>query len=169
MKESYFLLIIVMAIFLLACSKPLGPAAEIGDKVTIEYTAKLNDGTIFERSADYPDPITFIVGQREVLPGLEKAVVGMHIGEEKNFILAPEAAFGLRDQDLVRKVSLEELPHGQPLREGMVLTVNVANGKQQMVTILKITSEGALLDFNHPLAGEALWIDMKVADIVKLP
>lgn len=171
MKKTSILSIIlsiILSLFLIACSKPLGPVAEIGDLVTIEYKATFADGSLFDRSEDYDEPVTFTIGNREVLIGLERTVIGMRQGETKKVLLAPEAAYGLDDLDKIELIPLEEFPEGSHLRVGMSLPAkDRSNGEQIQGTIINITSEGVLVDFNHPLAGESLWMEIMVKDVMK--
>ena len=167
MKKAIILLI-VLSLFLLACSKPIGPAAEIRDLVTVEYTATLADGSLFDQSKDYDKPVSFTIGNQEVLIGLEKTVIGMHKGEQKKVLLSPETAYGLSNPQKIELIPLDNFPSGSRLRVGMSLPAkDSSNGEQVQGRIMNITEEGVLVDFNHPLAGESLWMDVTVKEIVK--
>lgn len=160
--------LIVLSLILLACSKPLAPTAEIGDLVTVEYKATLADGSLFDQSKDYDDPITFTIGNREVLTGLERTVIGMHAGEQKKVLLSPEAAYGLLDPDKIEIIPLEEFPNWSKVRIGMNLPAkDRSTGEGVEGTIINVTPEGIVVDFNHPLAGESLWMDITVKEVVK--
>ena len=156
MKKAIILLI-VLSLFLLACSKPIGPAAEIGDLVTVEYTATLADGSLFDQSKDY-----------DKLYNFEKNELGMHKGEQKKVLLSPETAYGLSNPQKIELIPLDNFPSGSRLRVGMSLPAkDSSNGEQVQGRIMNITEEGVLVDFNHPMAGESLWMDVKVKNIVK--
>lgn len=140
---------------------------ELGDQVTVEYITALQDGTVIDRSSDYDIPVIFVVGTRQVVPGLEKAVLGMKSGEEKQVILTPEAAYGVRDPELVRMVSREQFPDGPELREGMSLTMELEGGRKVSARLIKLMEDKVILDLNHPLAGETLIFDILVTAIQK--
>lgn len=167
-KIHTLLLLLTISLFLLACSTPSGPAAEIGDMVTVEYTATLADGSLFDQSKDYDAPVTFTIGNREVLIGLEKIAIGMHQGEQKKVLLSPETAYGVSDPQKVELIPLDNFPSGSHLRVGMSLPAkDSSSGEQVQGMIINITSEGVLIDFNHPMAGKSLWMDVTVKEIVK--
>ena len=162
------LLLIVLSLLLVACSQSLGPAAEIGDKVTIEYKATLADGSLFDQSKDYEVPVTFTIGNREVLIGIERTVIGMHQGEQKKVLLSPEAAYGLSDPQKMELIPLDNFPNGSHLREGMSLPAkDRATAEEVQGRVINVSNEGILVDFNHPLAGESLWMEVTVKEIVK--
>lgn len=167
MKKT-LLLVLATTLFLFACSQPSGPAADIGDLVTIEYEATFADGSLFDRSADYDEPVTFTIGNKEVLIGLERTVIGMRKGETKKVLLAPEAAYGLDNPDKIELILLEEFPEGSHLRVGMNLPArDRSTGESVEGKIINVTSEGVLVDFNDPLAGESLWMEITVKEVVK--
>lgn len=158
----------VITVFLVACSTPTGPAAEIGDLVTIEYESRYANGSLFDSSADYDVPVTFTIGSREVFPGIERTVIGMHQGERKEVLLSPETAYGLPDPDKIDLIPLEDFPNWSKVRIGMILPAkDRSTGEPVQGRIINLTSEGVLVDFNHPLAGESLWMDITVKEIVK--
>ncbi|HLC70406.1 MAG TPA: FKBP-type peptidyl-prolyl cis-trans isomerase [Candidatus Nanoarchaeia archaeon] len=155
-----------LSLILLACSA--GPVAEIGDRVTVEYEATFANGSLYEKSSDYDMPVTFNIGNREVLVGLEKAVLGMHEDESIHILLSPEAAYGLHDPEQVELIPLEEFPNMSRLRVGMVLAATSREtGESVEGKIINVTSEGIVVDFNHPMAGESLWMDITMKKIVK--
>ena len=100
-KIKTLLLLLAMSFFLFACSKPIGPTAEIGDRVTVEYEATFANGSTYDTSDNYDVPVTFTIGNKEVLVGLEKAVLGMHEEESIHILLSPEAAYGLHAPEKV--------------------------------------------------------------------
>lgn len=138
---------------------------EFGDQVTVEYIVAFEDGTIVDRSSDYDIPVMFAVGSKQVIPGLEKSVLGMRLGEEKQVIISPEAGYGVRDPDLVRTVPLEQFTEGPDLKEGMSLTMELDNGKKVSAQVFKLAEDVVILDLNHPLAGKNLIFNILVTDI----
>jgi|SRR3989338_3507022 len=166
--KTIWIWLLVISVVLVACSKPLGPAADLGDLVTVEYEATLADGSLFDSSQDYDVPVTFTVGKQEVLPGLETAVIGMHAGEQKKILLTPESAYGMPTPDKIELIPLEEFPNWAQLRIGMNLSAgDMQTGEQIQGKVITITPEGITVDFNHPLAGKSLWLEITVKKIVK--
>ncbi len=159
-------LLIILSV--LSCSPEKEAAiAERGDLVTVQYVASYADGSLFDASADYDIPVRFVIGRGEVLPGLEKAAVGMKEGGQKKVLLPPEDAYGLYDESKLRKVPLEAFPSGTRLRSGYVYPVRQPDGTVIEPVVVKVEADGVILDFNHVLAGQPLWIDIALVKIVK--
>ena len=129
--------------------------------VTLAYTLRLKDGRVVE-SSEESEPITFIQGAGEILPGLEEAVYGMTVGEEKEIWLAPEDAYGPRRADAYQVVPRSEFPADFPLAPGIGLYVYTENGEAFPAYIAEVGPDTVTLDFNHPLAGEELHFTVKI-------
>jgi FKBP-type peptidyl-prolyl cis-trans isomerase 2 len=134
-----------------------------GDKIKVEYEGSLNDGTVFDSSEKHGEPLEFEVGCGQMIPGFEDAVMGMENGDEKEFKLEPSDAYGDRDPKLVQNVPRDQLPN--EVAPDMVLVVQLPNGVQIPVKVLKVSEEEVTLDLNHPLAGETLNFKIKIVDI----
>ena len=94
--------------------------------------------------------------------------IKFHKGEQKKVLLSPETAYGLSNPQKIELIPLDNFPSGSRLRVGMSLPAkDSSNGEQVQGRIMNITEEGVLVDFNHPLAGESLWMDVTVKEIVK--
>ena len=166
--KTISVIIVVLSLFLLACSAAKGPGAEIGDTVIINYEIRFANNSMYDRSIDYDTPIKFTIGKHEILPGLEKAVLGMRRGEEKKVLLSPEAAYGQPDPDKVERISLQEFAAGSRLRLGMRLPArDQTTGREVEGKIINISQSGIIVDFNNPLAGEPLWMDVTVKEVIK--
>jgi FKBP-type peptidyl-prolyl cis-trans isomerase 2 len=135
-----------------------------GDKVKVEYEGKFEDGTVFDSSEKQGRPLEFEVGAGHVIKGFEDAVVGMKEGDEKEFKLQPEEAYGEPNPRLVKELPRDKLP-GDKLEVGVTLTVTLPNGRQIPATITKMTNEYVYLDMNHPLAGKVLTFKIKVVGV----
>ena len=85
-------------------------AIKKGDKVKIEYTGTLDDGTVFDSSEKHGKPLEFEVGSGQVIKGFDNAVIGMKKGQEKEFKLKPEEAYGEPNPNLIRKIPKEQIP-----------------------------------------------------------
>jgi FKBP-type peptidyl-prolyl cis-trans isomerase 2 len=135
-----------------------------GDKVKVEYTGKLDDGNVFDTS-EGKAPIEFEVGTKKVIPGFEKAVLGMKKGEEKEVKIKPEDAYGVINPDFVKKIPRTMLPPGQEPKPGMMLLMKSKEGQQIPARIAEVSDKEITIDLNHPLAGKTLNFKIKVVDI----
>ncbi len=135
-----------------------------GDTIKIDYTGTLDDGTVFDSSQNHDQPLEFTVGSSQVIPGFEEAVRGMEMGEEKNFRVEAEDAYGDHNPDLAQSVPKSMLQCDVDMEEGMMLMVSTADGQQMPAKITDITDETVTLDMNHPLAGKALNFEIKVVE-----
>ena len=135
-----------------------------GDKVRIHYTGTLNDGTVFD-SSQGRDPLEFTVGSGEIIPGLDKALPGMAVGDKKSVPVPAEDAYGPRNPEGIADIPREQIPADIPLEEGIQLQMRTPEGQQLPVTVTKIPDETVTLDANHRLAGEDLTFDIELVQI----
>jgi len=138
--------------------------AQEGDTVTIEYQGVLDDGRVFDESTDGA-PLTFVLGENEVLPGMEMAVLGMEVGGRKTVTIPPEQGYGVRQPNLVEEVNIDALPQGIHLDIGGRLEVTAADGKAFQLVIVKLDEQKVTLDGNHPLAGMPLILQIELVSI----
>ncbi|MFH1506717.1 MAG: peptidylprolyl isomerase [archaeon] len=136
-----------------------------GSKVKIEYTGTLDDGTVFDSSERVGKPLEFEAGTGVVIPGFDKAIMGMKKGEEKEIVLKPEEAYGDRNPELIKKIPREQLPKEQEPKKGMILGLGTPDGRQIPAIITEVTDKEVSIDLNHPLAGKTLHFKVKVLDI----
>ncbi|MBT6600857.1 MAG: peptidylprolyl isomerase [Nitrospina sp.] len=137
-----------------------------GDKISIEYEGSLNDGTVFDNSKSHNKPFQFIVGSGQVIPGFDKAVVGMKLMEEKKFTLQPAEAYGEKNLKLIHKVLRSELPPEPEPKPGMGLMMGGGpRGKPRRAMITEVTKKHIVIDMNHLLAGKALTFSIKLIKI----
>ena len=135
---------------------------EIGDTVEIEYIGKLKDDTIFDQSKEKM-PLRFEVGTGRVIRGLDNALIGMTVGQEKEVEVPPQDGYGGYNPKKVKKI-----PKGikeKDLKENTVIDVKLKNGRTILATVLEVTSSYVLLDFNHPLAGKKLHFSIRLLNI----
>lgn len=123
--------------------------------VTVVYQGILEDGSLFDSSGE-DEPLVFVLGEDTVLPGFEKAVVGMEIGEIKTVRVPPEEGFGVHQDKLVDNLAVETLPTGIKLSVGTQLDITAEDGSHFDVTITDIRPGHVTVDANHPLAGRTL-------------
>ncbi|HEY9728804.1 MAG TPA: peptidylprolyl isomerase [Chroococcales cyanobacterium] len=139
--------------------------AKPGDTVKIHYTGKLDDGTVFDSSADR-EPLEFTLSGGQVIPGFEQAVVGMAPGESKTEKIPMEQAYGPYRQEMVIQVNREQLPPDLDPEVGLQLQIQQPNGQAIPVLVTEVTNAKVTLDANHPLAGEDLTFDIELVEIV---
>ncbi|MBU0979821.1 MAG: peptidylprolyl isomerase [Nanoarchaeota archaeon] len=136
-----------------------------GDKVKVEYTGMLEDGTVFDSSEKHGKPLEFEVGAGLVMPGFEKAVTGMKKGEEKEITLQPADAYGEHKPEFVKKMPKDQLPKDKEIKVGMFLVMALPNGMKLPAKIVDISDTEVSIDLNPPLAGKVLKFKLKVVDI----
>lgn len=136
---------------------------ENGKKVTIEYTLTLDDGTVASSNVG-EDPLTYEHGGGQILPALERELEGLEVDAQKKVQLSAEDGYGLVDPDAFRPVDPDMIPE-EARQVGMFLTAHDDAGNQQDVRVHEIQDDKVVLDFNHPLAGQALNFDIKVLGI----
>lgn len=138
--------------------------AKPGDTVKIHYTGKLPDGTQFDTSSG-KDPLEFELGSGQVIPGFEKAVTGMEVGQTKSVTIPPEEAYGDRNEEMVHEVPKSALPDDLEPEEGMGLQARGEDGQVFRLTVTEVGDETVKVDANHPLAGKDLNFDIELVAI----
>lgn len=138
--------------------------AKTGDTVSVHYTGKLTDGTVFDSSAQR-DPLEFTIGERQVIVGFEQAVEGMTTGEKKTVQIPPEEAYGPHHAELVFQVERENLPAELDPEIGQRLAFQRPDGQTVPLTVTEVSPAGVTLDANHPLAGEELTFELELVGI----
>lgn len=138
--------------------------ATAGTSVSIHYTGTLDDGSTFD-SSEGRDPLTFQMGEGQIIQGLEAALDGMEVGEKKTVTIPAEQAYGPRQEEAVQEVPRAMIPDHIPLDPGTALQMQTPNGSMMPVTVTAVTDETVTLDANHPLAGQALTFAVEVVAI----
>ena len=132
--------------------------------VSMHYTGKLQDGTVFD-SSEGKEPLEFIYGTGMIIPGLEEQLEGLQAGDKKTVdYISADNAYGQRQEEAMQEVPKDQLPQDVELQEGMQLA---AQGPQGVipVTLAQIKDESVIVDFNHPLAGKDLSFDVEVVEV----
>lgn len=135
-----------------------------GDTVKVHYTGKLENGDVFDSSREN-EPFEFTVGDKVVIPGFEKGVVGMGVGDTKTIEIPPEEAYGAKQDELVVVVNKSDFPEDITPSVGQRLQIKQQDGHPVIVTITDLTEDSITLDANHPLAGYTLFFDVEIVDI----
>ena len=139
-------------------------AIKDGDTVRIHYTGTLLDGTVFD-SSDGRDPLEFVVGSGQIIPGLDVALPGMTEGEKKKVNIACADAYGPLNPALRQGVPRDAIPEDIPLEVGLQLQMQTPQGQPMPVMVVEVGEEEVMLDANHPLAGKDLIFDFEVVSI----
>ena len=132
--------------------------------VAIDYVLKLDTGDMVDASPD-GQPLEFLQGHGQIIPGLERALRGLAVGDEKEVVVEPHEGYGELDPDAYEVVPLEAFPPELSLEPGLTLQVQSSDGEPMLAAVAEIRPDTALLDFNHPLAGERLYFQVRVASL----
>lgn len=166
MKRSLFLASILSVLF--CATAPVSFAAaplkiESGKEVTLYYKL-LVEGQVVE-VADAKEPFIYKHGDNQIVPGLEKGLVGLKVGDKKNIQVMPADAYGPADPKAIREVPKEKLPPDLPLKPGSFMEARSPQGDILLVKIKEIKDKTVTVDFNHPLAGKDLEFQVEVIQI----
>jgi FKBP-type peptidyl-prolyl cis-trans isomerase 2 len=139
------------------------PVVEDGTLVKIHYTLTVEDKIV--DSSKGQEPMEFQVGSKKVIPGFEKALLGMEIGEKKTFKINPDEGYGRENPEGVKEILKDKLPPDVQPEAGMTLYAKGPNRKPHPVRIVEVKKDTIILNFNHPLAGKTLNFDVEVMSI----
>lgn len=137
---------------------------ERGSIVQIEYTLRDESGAILDSNQGQA-PLTYRHGEHEIIPGLESALDGLRVGDERQITIKPEDAYGPVDPTAVVEVPARALPP-DALVPGTELVARTPDGGSRVVRVKEIREQSVLLDLNHPLAGKTLHFDVRVVGVV---
>lgn len=139
--------------------------AKSGDTVRLHYTGTLTDGSKFD-SSEGRDPLEFTLGGGQIIPGLEREIFGMKVGDKKTVTAVADEAYGQPNPAALQDVPRDTIPPEIELAIGGQLQVSAQDGQQMTVTITAITDEVVTMDANHPLAGQDLIFDVELVEIL---
>lgn len=131
-------------------------------RVTVHYTGSFEDGEVFD-TTEGRAPLTYVEGNREVVPGFEAAVLAMEPGERRTVTLQPREAYGEHDPRLLYVMPTIEIPNYEELVPGQLIYLMNGEGYQQLARVIRVADDGdTLFDFNHPMAGRTLTFDLEL-------
>ncbi|HUR68885.1 MAG TPA: peptidylprolyl isomerase [Candidatus Thermoplasmatota archaeon] len=139
---------------------------EKGDTVAVRYTGRLDNGDVFDSNLEGDEALEFTVGAGQVISGFETAVLGLGEGETRTVRIAPEEAYGPRDERLVTKLD-RKLFEGDDLAVGQHLDLEDEAGNVYHADVVSFDDTSVTVDLNHHLAGQALTFEVRVDEIVK--
>lgn len=134
-----------------------------GTEVGIEYTLKLDETNVFDTNVG-AEPLIYVQGSQQIVPGLEKALEGMKVGESKRVTVQPEEGYGTVRQEAFLKIEKEKIPE-DARQVGAQVQGRAGNGQVVRARVTEIKDETVTLDFNHPLAGKTLYFEVKILSI----
>ncbi|HEY7203305.1 MAG TPA: peptidylprolyl isomerase [Methylomirabilota bacterium] len=138
-------------------------SVQTGSSVSIEYTLKDEAGQVLDTNKG-KNPLTFTQGQRQIIPGLEREMIGMRAGEEKKVVVKPEDGYGPVMPNAQTEVPKDAIPK-EGLKVGTALMARSGSGETRPVVVKEIKESTVVLDLNHPLAGKTLFFDVKVLGV----
>ena len=130
--------------------------------ITIDYTLKDESGELLD-SSEHDGPLNYLHGFGNIVPGLEQALEGKAVGDALKVTVAPENAYGERDEELVQSVPRDQFPEGD-IELGMRFRADSPGGSK-VLTVIALDDEEVTIDANHPLAGRTLSFDVTVRSI----
>lgn len=131
--------------------------------VTIHYTLKDDAGEVIDSSAS-GEPLMYLHGHGNLIPGLERELTGHEVGEQLSVRVAPADGYGEHDERLVQSVPLNALRGVKDVKAGMRLSAQTDEGPRS-VTVTEVSGESVTLDGNHPLAGKSLNFDVRIEGV----
>lgn len=132
--------------------------------VTVEYRLHLGDGKYIDES-DASDPLIYLHGHDEVIPGLEKALEGKKPGDSLKAVIPPEDGYGDYDPEGVDEVPREDIPADLPLEAGGIVEALDEDDNEVVFLVKEIKDNTVVVDFNHPMAGKTLHYELTVRDV----
>ena len=131
-----------------------------GVVVSMQYVLHV-EGKLIDQSEE-GEPLEFIQGAGHIIPGLERELTGMGVGESKSVTVAPADGYGEMDEEAFIEIPREQFPDEVPAEVGLQLQVRTEDGETMAATIQSVTEETIRLDLNHPLAGKQLNFEVTI-------
>ncbi len=169
-KQLYIVIIIVIAAIAIAVAylalNVFGtPVVAVGDNISVYYTGKLTNGTVFDSNVGR-QPLQFTVGSGQIITGFDNGVIGMKLNQNKTITIPANQAYGEVNSSLIVQVPLSSFGN-QSVKVGMIVTQTSPSGQQFRGMVTAVNSTAATVDFNPPLAGKTLIFNIKVISIKK--
>src|SRR5574337_10481 len=143
--------------------KPGGPGIQDGSTVKLEYKLTDDKGALLDTN-EGKEPLIYTHGQGQIIPGLEKALGGLHVGDAKHVVVPPDEAYGPIRPEAFVEIPKERIPE-KSQTVGAHLVAQGKNGQPLHAFVKEIKEKTIVLDTNHPLAGKALTFDVKIVDV----
>jgi FKBP-type peptidyl-prolyl cis-trans isomerase 2 len=137
-----------------------------GDTVRVHYVGTLADGTIFDTS-EGRDPLEFVIGSGQVIPGFDTAVADLAVGETSTVNIPAADAYGEHSDEGLQTFPRDAFPPDANPEVGWAVELSAPDGQRVPATVAEVTDETITLDFNHPLAGQDLTFDITLVEVVE--
>ncbi len=134
-----------------------------GQVVSLEYTLRV-DGKVVDTS-EGGEPLEYLHGAANIIPGLEREMDGMVVGESKTVVIAASDGYGEMDEEAFIEVPRSEFPDDMPLKPGLEMELSGPEGQPMYARVESMEGETVVLNMNHPLAGKELHFDVKVVNL----
>lgn len=138
--------------------------ANAGKKVKVHYVGTLNDGSVFDSSRERNTPLEFTCMAGMMIPGFDKAVNEMEVGETRTVVLAPEDAYGPYDETQILEIPLERLPGAEGLTPGESIVLRSDYGAPMRCVVKDVNEDNITFDMNHELAGKELTFEIELLE-----
>jgi FKBP-type peptidyl-prolyl cis-trans isomerase SlyD len=132
--------------------------------VELDYSLHLGDGQVVDSSTP-GDPLSYLHGQGQIVPGLERSLEGMEAGQSKKVEVAPEDGYGPREPNGLQEVARKDFPPDRPPEAGMEYTIVGPTGEPVPFTVTEVKGETVVIDLNHPFAGKTLHFEITVREV----
>lgn len=169
MKRRLLVLGVIAFVSTIATSGPGAQPKRVqrGSLVAIEYTLTDDDGKVLDSTIG-KQPLRYLQGSGQIIPGLERRLEGLRVGQQRIVRIPPEEAYGR-----VNPVAFQEIPRSRvppdDLRVGATVLAHGPRGEKIPVRIREVREKSVVVDFNHPLAGKTLTFDVKIVDVQSNP
>ncbi|MCO5250537.1 MAG: FKBP-type peptidyl-prolyl cis-trans isomerase [Candidatus Kapabacteria bacterium] len=140
--------------------------AQEGDRIVVHLIGMFDDGFIFDNTSN-SSPYEFLLIDEELLPGLKENIIGMRIGEKRNFSIEPEQAYGLHNPDFILLVDRKDLVFDIEPEPGDIVELQLPSGELITVEVVQNQEDGVLIDANHPYVGRSLSFEVELIDIIE--
>ena len=135
-----------------------------GTVVSIDYRLHLGDGKVIDAS-EPGDPLTYLQGEGQIVPGLERELNGLGVGDDRKVVVAPEDGYGDRNPNGLQQVDRKAFPDDVELKVGLELSAVGPNGETVPFVVHEVSGDKVVVDLNHPLAGKTLHFEVTVREV----
>jgi FKBP-type peptidyl-prolyl cis-trans isomerase SlyD len=136
---------------------------QAGREVSLHYTLVVDGQTV--DSTKEREPLTFVHGQGQLMPGLSAGIEGLKPGQKKSVTVPPEQAYGEINPQAIVEIPRSQFPAGMNMEPGMTMQAGTQNGGTQIIRIREVKSNSVVVDMNHPLAGKTLRFDVEIISV----
>lgn len=136
-----------------------------GDRIKLHYTITLANEDFVADSTREGEPLLITIGEGDMIPGLEKCLIGLRVGDNKQFDVPCLEAYGPADMDSIHTIARSDFPDKMELEPGLVVGFETPSGEEVAGTIQELSENKVIMDFAHPLAGHDLIFDVEIIDV----